>query len=116
MNERFISNECKYFYSYDANTAYIIYAAVCGCIPIIYEIDGKSEENYFKEKIYNFEEEIYNRGIVYGNNSEKINYILDNKLNENNEEYYRNLFDLYQKTTIPLFLKDIEIYLINNNI
>lgn len=43
-------NKCKYFYSYDANTAYIMYAAVCGCIPIIHEIDGVSEEEFLKIK------------------------------------------------------------------
>ena len=102
-----VFNECKYFYCYDANTAYIIYAAVCGCIPIIHEIDGINEETYFKEKIYNLDNVIYNRGIVYGNNSEKINYILENKLNENNEEYYRKLFEAYAEKTIPDFLNNL---------
>ena len=99
-------NKCKYFYSYDANTAYIMYAAVCGCIPIIHEIDGVSEEEFFKNKVYNFENNIYNRGIVYGNNLDKINYILENELNKNNEGYYRHLFDMCQKQTIPPFLEN----------
>jgi hypothetical protein len=105
-----IFNKCKFFYTYDADTAYIIYAAVCGCIPIIYEIDGVSEEEYFTSKMFNFENNIYNRGIVYGNNIEKINYILENKLNKNNEEYYRNLFTMIEEKTIQPFLNKIINY------
>ena len=102
-----IFNECKYFYTYDPNSAYVIYSAVCGCIPIIYEIYGVNEDEYFKSKMYNFNDKIYNKGIVYGNNIDKINYIIENNLNENNEEYYRNLFKIIEEQTIPLFLNDI---------
>ena len=58
--------------------------------------------------MYNFDGNIYNKGIVYGNNLEKINYVLENKLNENNEEYYKNLFTMIEETTFPLFLEDIQ--------
>lgn len=102
-----VFNECKFFYTYDPNSAYIIYSAVCGCIPIIYEIDGVNEEEYFKSKMYNFNDEIYNKGIVYGNYIHKINYVIENNLNQNNEEYYRNLFKIIEEQTIPLFLNDI---------
>jgi hypothetical protein len=102
-----IFNKCKYFYAYDPNTAYILYAAVCGCIPIIHEIEGINEEEYFSSKIYNFNNTIYNKGIVYGYNLNKITDILDNKLNENNEEYYKDLFKRYAEKTIPLFLENI---------
>ena len=111
-----VFNECKFFYSYDPNTAYLIYAAVCGCIPIIYEIEGINEEEYFKSRIFNLNDEIYNKGIVYGNNIDKINYIVANNLNENNEEYYKNLFNLYQENTIPIFLNDIKDWLNNCSI
>ena len=103
-----IFNECKFFYSYDPNTAYILFSAACGCIPIIYQIEGVSEEEYFKDKIFNFDNVIYNKGIVYGNNEEKINYILENKLNENNEEYYRHLFTMIEEKTLFPFLEDIK--------
>ena len=104
-----IFNECTFFYTYDPNTAYIIFSAACGCIPIIYPMEGVSEEDYFKTKMFNFNNQIYNRGIVYGNNIEKINDILENKLNENNETYYRNLFtNIEEKTFLP-FLEDIYI-------
>jgi hypothetical protein len=103
-----IFNESKFFYTYDPNSAYVSYAAVCGCIPIIYEVEGISEDEYFKSKMYNFKNKIYNKGIVYGNNVNKINYILKNKLNENNEEYYKNFFNLFAENTIPKFLEDIK--------
>ena len=36
LKEKFeIFNQCQYFYTYDLNTAYVIFAAACGCIPII---------------------------------------------------------------------------------
>jgi len=101
-------NECKFFYTYDPNTAYILFSAACGCIPIIYPVESINEEDYFKTKMFNFDNVIYNRGIVYGNNIEKINYILENKLNENNEEYYRNLFTMIEEKTFLPFLEDIK--------
>jgi len=109
-----IFNECKFFYTYDANTAYIIYATICGCIPIIYPIDGISEKEYFKNRMYNFHDVIYNKAIVYGNDANKINYILENKLNENNKEYYQKLFDLYQITTISKFLEEMYLHIDKN--
>ena len=109
-----IFNECKFFYTYDANTAYIVYATICGCIPIIYPIDGISEEKYFKNRMYNFHGVIYNKAIVYGNDLSKINYILENNLIENNKEYYEELYNFYEKTTLNKFLKDIDL-LINKN-
>ena len=103
-----IFNECKFFYTYDPNTAYIIFSAACGCIPIIYPTENVSEEDYFKSNMFNFDNNIYNKGIVYGNNIEKINFILENKLNENNEIYYRNLFTIIEQKTFLPFLEDIK--------
>ena len=103
INEVF--NNCKYFYCYDPNSAYVIFSLICGCIPIIQPIEGINEEEFFKSRIYNFKGTIYKKGIVYGGVN-KINYILENKLNTNNNEYYKNLFDKY-KETIPPFLNDL---------
>jgi hypothetical protein len=109
-----IFNKYKYFYSYDPNSAYTIYAAICGCIPIIYPIEGISEEEYFSSRIYNFNGTIYNKGIVYGYDYNKINNILNNKINENNKEYYKELFDLYQIKTISKFLEEMYLYIDKN--
>ncbi len=113
-----IFNSCKFLYCYDPNSAYVVFAAICGCIPIIYEIDGMNEEEFFKSRMYNFNNKIYNRGMVYGNNIEKINYIIENKLNENNLEYYKNFYEECAKTYVSKFLDDIECFVnnINNNI
>jgi len=110
-----IFNECKYFYCYDSNSYYIIYAAICGCIPIIHAVEGVSEDDYFKSKIFYFNNTIYNRGMVYGNNLDNINYILENQLNENNEEYYKNSFKSYQEQTFYYFFNDIKALLTNDN-
>lgn len=105
INEIF--NECKYFYCYDPNSAYIIFSLICGCIPIIQPIEGLNETDYFKSRIFNFKGTIYNKGMVYGYNKKEINYILENKLNENNDKYYTNLCNMYNET-VTNFLNDVE--------
>ena len=40
-------NECQYFYCYDPNSAYIYFARLLGCIPILYPIEGVSKEEFF---------------------------------------------------------------------
>jgi hypothetical protein len=70
--------------------------------------EEKSNPKARESKMLNFNNKIYNKGIVYGNNVDKINYILENKLNENNEEYYKNFFNMFSENTIPKFLEDIK--------
>ena len=105
INEIF--NESKYFYCYDPNSAYVIFSLVCGCIPIIQPIEGVNEIDYFKSRIFNFKGTIYNKGIVYGYHENIIKYILKNKLNENNDKYYKNLCNMYNET-VTNFLTDFE--------
>jgi hypothetical protein len=107
-----IFNESTYFYCYDPNTAYILYAAVCGCITIIYPIEEISKEKYFKNRIFNYQDKIYNNGIAYGNIEEEI--IFAKNSISNSEEVFKNLYDSY-KNTVKYFLDDIEIYFKNIN-
>ena len=100
-----IFNECRYFYCYDPNSAYVIFSLICGCIPIIRPIEGVSENDYFKSRIFNFKGTIYNKGIVYGYDENKIQYILNEDLNEISN-YYKNLFNMYIKT-VKDFLEDM---------
>jgi hypothetical protein len=108
-----VFNKCKYFYSYDANTAYIIYAALCGCIPIIYPINGISKTEYFNSRIYNCNNVIYNKGIVYGYDKNEINEC--EKIIHECEGYYLDFFNLY-KFTINNFIEDIEQLVKHNSI
>lgn len=54
-----IFNECKICYFYDLYTAYAIYAAVCGCIPVIVPIAGVTKDQWVPEKDRRF-------GLAYG--------------------------------------------------
>jgi hypothetical protein len=108
-----VFNKCKYFYSYDANTAYIIFAAMCGCIPIIYPINGVSKTEYFNSRIYNCNNVIYNKGIIYGNDIDEINE--SEKIIHECESYYLDFFNLY-KTTIDNFIEDIQQLIKHNSI
>jgi hypothetical protein len=69
-----IFNKSKYFYSYDPKSMYMIYALICGCVPIIYPLENITKEEYFKTTIFYKNGVIYNKGIAYGNSSEEITY------------------------------------------
>ena len=111
INEIF--NECKYFYAYDPNTAFIIYAVVCGCIPIIYPIENVSKEEYFSNRIFNYKGNIYDKGIAYGNDILEIENAQNNLL-EGIEEF-KNLFNNISADNINKFMNDLEDNYINNN-
>ena len=73
-----IFNNFEYFISYDALTFLNIIAALCGCISIIYPVEGVSKQEYFKmTALYDYMvdkniTEIY--GLAYGFSDEEINY------------------------------------------
>lgn len=52
-------NECKYLYSYDLYSYYNIYAAVCGCIPIIVPIEGIGLIDWYSDESCRY-------GLAYG--------------------------------------------------
>ena len=102
-----IFNECKYFYCYDPNTMYIIYAIFCGCIPIIYPIENMSKDDYCKRGVFYKDNIIYNKGFAWGDSIEEINYAKETLFEANKE--IKELFES-DKESINSFLNDIEIY------
>jgi hypothetical protein len=54
-----IFNHCKYLYCHDPYTMYTLYAAICGCIPIVIPQPGLSREKW--RATYPFK-----HGIAYG--------------------------------------------------
>ncbi|MBK2105437.1 hypothetical protein [Francisella philomiragia] len=63
-----IFNEKKYFITYDQQTAYSCYAAMCGCIPVIVPSDNLSKKEWAKSSRY---------GQAYG--FDDIQYALDTR-------------------------------------
>ena len=107
-----IFNECKYFYCYDPNSMFAIYAVICGCITILYPTKNKTKEEYFKVNFYNRNNKIYNYGIAYGNSEEEIKFATDTLAE--GEFMYKELFESC-KDTVYDFLKDLEIYFKEKN-
>lgn len=54
-----IFNECRICYFYDLYTAYSVYAAVCGCIPVIVPIKGVTKQDWMPKEQNRF-------GLAYG--------------------------------------------------
>jgi len=103
-----IFNESKYFYCYDPKTMYIIYAAICGCIPIIKDYNDLTEDEYFRSNILNFNNTLYTKGIVYKNDPIKIKNA--EIVIKECEQYYSELFNIYT-ITVENFLNDITVFL-----
>jgi len=89
-----IFNTCKYFYCYDPNTMYVVYAALCGCIPIIYPLEGVSKIDYMKNRLYNCNNELIDIGFAYGNSENEINDAIEK--NKNIRKYVNKIFDFYK--------------------
>jgi hypothetical protein len=106
-----IFNQCTHFYCYDPNTAYIIFAVSCGCVAILYPIENVSKNTYFKNKIFNKNNKIYNAGIAYGNSCNEIEYA-EKSINKSINMYVK-LFNDYKDTVIP-FMESVEKLLIQN--
>jgi hypothetical protein len=108
LKEKFeIFNESTYFYCYDPNTMYAIYATMCGCKTIIYPIENINKNDYIKSHIYNYNNKIYYKGIAYGNSISEITFA-NNTINEAPLEF-TNLFNSYKKN-IDIFINDLDLY------
>jgi hypothetical protein len=110
-----IFNKHKYFISYDPLTFLSIIALLCGCISIVYPLEGMDKKTWIKnssigEFINNTNGEIY--GLAYGiedlEYAEKTIHLASNQF-DNLKEY------CIQKMIKP-FLNDINNYENNNNI
>ncbi|TYK65594.1 hypothetical protein [Colwellia echini] len=62
-----IFNKVKYFYSYDLQTAYTMFAAMCGCIPIVIPQKNVSACEWQPREELRY-------GIAYGDTKEEIAY------------------------------------------
>jgi hypothetical protein len=96
-----IFNESTYFYCYDVRSAFATFSVLCGCIVILFPEDNISKENYYKNTMYNKNNEICNYGIAYGNKEEEIEFarntinIAENKFIELYNSYYSTILDLF---------------------
>ena len=104
-----IFNKSKYFYCYDPNSMFVLYAALCGCIPIIYPINEMDKKTYMENRIYKCGDNIIDIGLAYGNSKDEI---------ENAEDTIKNInininkIINYYKKNVDTFLDDI----INNKL
>jgi hypothetical protein len=107
-----IFNECKYFYCYDPNSMYVIYALLCGCIPVIYPLEGVSKTEYMKNRICNCNNELIDIGFAYGNSENEINNSIQK--NKNSGLLINKIFDFY-KNNVSIFCDEIYNNVFNNN-
>jgi hypothetical protein len=106
-----IFNTCKYFYCYDPNSMYVIYAILCGCIPIIYPIEGMTKEDYMKNRIYNCGNNLIDIGFSYGNSESEINNSIQK--NKKSSVLVNKIFDFY-KNQVNIFCDEIYNNIFNN--
>lgn len=106
-----IFNQSTFFYCYDPNTAYVTFALLCKCIPIIYPIENINKETYFKNRMFNRNNIIHNSGIAYGNDIYEIDRAIHSIGKAENE--ISELYNSY-KDTVNDFLNDLETINKNN--
>jgi hypothetical protein len=83
----------------------MIFAISCGCVTVLYPLNNVSKDDYFKNKIFNKNNKIYNAGIAYGNTYREIAYA-EKTINEGMKMYV-NLFNDYKNTVVP-FLDSVK--------
>jgi hypothetical protein len=111
-----IFNKYKYFISYDPLTFLNIIASLCGCISIIYPIDGVSKKEWLKmTALHNYMQdnnvdEIY--GIAYGDSEDEINYA--NSTIHLVKKQWKDIINYYKNNSVIPFINDINNW--DNNI
>ena len=73
-----IFNKHKYFISYDPLTFLSIIASLCGCISIVYPIEGKSKKDWLSmgalSEYFKYKNDYNIYGIAYGDSPKEIEY------------------------------------------
>jgi len=115
-----VFNTYKFFYTFDPITAYIPYALLCGCIPIVEPYKNYTKEEYVKNftssQLYSF-----SHGFAYGNTPEEIEFAIKTKnigiseaINMLSDEICNYNFDKFVNQIDNYYNKNINT--INNNI
>ena len=92
-----VFNACSHFYCYDPKTMYIMYAMICGCVPIVYPLENVNKQEYAKRFMLGI-----TRGYAYG--LEDVEYA-----QETLQQGVLDIFKTLEKDdeTIYSFLEDL---------
>jgi hypothetical protein len=103
-----IFNKYKWFISYDSNTFLTIMAALCGCISVVYKVDGLNKQEWIKTTAaveylkYKGLDNLY--GIAYG--QEDMQYAIDTI--HLVKEQWDEILKFNNENTIVPFINDIQ--------
>jgi hypothetical protein len=110
-----IFNKYEYFISYDPITFLFYIAALCGCIPIVYPMEGKTKQEWLQMNAfveYMDHKKINNiYGIAYGINDLEW---AKNTIHLAREQY-DDMIMYYKETHVPSFIQDINNFDIMTN-
>ena len=105
-----VFNRFKWFMSYDSLTFYIIISALCGCIPVVYKIDGLSKKDWIQTTAaaeycrFKGIDNLY--GIAYG--QEEMSYAEETI--HLVKEQWNDILQFNKDSTVLPFIQDIENY------
>ena len=101
-------NRKKYFYSYDTFSMYIIYAGLCGCIPIVRKIENMNKKDWlinYGPMGFSLTNEDNFPGIAYG--IEDIPYA-EKTIDQFTDFYYK--CKKYEIKTVNNFINNVSTY------